>query len=82
MGLFSVEVAIYVFRVHVSDEMRKLTLVGYTHNNALLIIPANNMSIKENQENIELLRKYKKIADDGIITKEEFDAKKKQLLGL
>ncbi|MBR4734039.1 MAG: SHOCT domain-containing protein [Lachnospiraceae bacterium] len=28
------------------------------------------------------LRKYKALLDDGIITQEEFDAKKKQLLGL
>ena len=28
------------------------------------------------------LRKYKQLLDDGIITQEEFDAKKKQLLGL
>ncbi|WP_435583671.1 SHOCT domain-containing protein [Lactobacillus crispatus] len=28
------------------------------------------------------LRKYKKLADDGIITQDEFEAKKKQLLGL
>ena len=26
--------------------------------------------------------KFKKLADDGIITQEEFEAKKKQLLGL
>lgn len=28
------------------------------------------------------LRKYKQLLDDGIITQEDFDAKKKQLLGL
>lgn len=28
------------------------------------------------------IQKYKKLLDDGIITQEEFDAKKKQLLGL
>ncbi|RHW52656.1 SHOCT domain-containing protein [Lactobacillus bombicola] len=28
------------------------------------------------------IRKYKQLMDDGIITKEEFEAKKKQLLGL
>lgn len=30
----------------------------------------------------ELLRKYKDLLDSGVITQEEFDAKKKQLLGL
>jgi predicted Zn-dependent peptidase len=33
-------------------------------------------------ENISTIREYKKLLDDGIITQEEFDAKKKQLLGL
>ena len=30
----------------------------------------------------EELKKFKELLDSGIITKEEFDAKKKQLLGL
>ena len=33
-------------------------------------------------ENIDELKKYKELLDQGIITQEEFDAKKKQLLGL
>ena len=33
-------------------------------------------------DNMEMLRNYKKLLDDGIITQEEFDQKKKQLLGL
>ena len=32
--------------------------------------------------NAEELKKYKDLLDAGIITQEEFDAKKKQLLGL
>ena len=31
---------------------------------------------------VEELKKYKELLDDGIITQEDFDAKKKQLLGL
>lgn len=33
-------------------------------------------------DDMEMLRNYKKLLDDGILTHEEFDAKKKQLLGL
>ena len=33
-------------------------------------------------ENVEVLRNYKKLLDEGILTQEEFDTKKKQLLGL
>lgn len=34
------------------------------------------------QSNADEIRKYKQLLDDGVITQEEFDAKKKQLLGL
>ena len=34
------------------------------------------------QSNADELKKYKTLLDDGVITQEEFDAKKKQLLGL
>lgn len=34
------------------------------------------------QSNADELRKYKELLDDGVISQEEFDAKKKQLLGL
>lgn len=34
------------------------------------------------QSNADELKKFKELLDDGVITQEEFDAKKKQLLGL
>ena len=34
------------------------------------------------QNNADELKKYKELLDSGVITQEEFDAKKKQLLGL
>ena len=39
-------------------------------------------TIIESQSNADELKKYKDLLDSGIITQEEFDAKKKQLLGL
>ena len=41
-----------------------------------------NASINVPQSNADELKKYKDLLDQGIITQEEFDAKKKQLLGL
>ena len=32
--------------------------------------------------NVEILREYKKLLENEIITQEEFDAKKRQILGL
>lgn len=37
---------------------------------------------KGTTDNVDEIRKFKKLADDGIITQAEFEAKKKQLLGL
>ena len=33
-------------------------------------------------EKIEILRKLKQLVDDGILSQEEFEAKKKEILGL
>lgn len=41
--------------------------------------PATSVS---NYGNADELKKYKELLDSGVITQEEFDAKKKQLLGL
>lgn len=41
-----------------------------------------NASINVPQSNADELKKYKDLLDQGIISQEEFDAKKKQLLGL
>ena len=38
--------------------------------------------VKEEKSNAALIREYKELLDSGIITQQEFDAKKKQLLGL
>ena len=34
------------------------------------------------RSNADELKKFKELLDSGVITQEEFDAKKKQLLGL
>lgn len=45
--------------------------------------PASTENTKENSlSNADELKKYKELLDSGVITQEEFDAKKKQLLGL
>ena len=46
--------------------------------------PAAATTIKQEipQSNADELKKFKELLDSGVITQEEFDAKKKQLLGL
>ena len=57
---------------------RGLTKDTKTDNNSTDNI---NHSISE-EKRVQLLRDYKKLCDDGIITQEEFEAKKKELLSL
>ena len=40
------------------------------------------LNIKGPTDPVDELRKYKELLDDGIITESEFEAKKKQILGL
>lgn len=46
--------------------------------------PVSNTVVKQEvqQSSADELKKYKELFDQGIITQEEFDAKKKQLLGI
>ncbi len=44
--------------------------------------PAHVIQQEVQQSNADELKKYKDLLDGGVITQEEFDAKKKQLLGL
>lgn len=44
-------------------------------------INKQNVSVQSLDE-ADQIRKFKSLLDDGIITEEEFEAKKKQLLGL
>lgn len=42
----------------------------------------STMKVTNQDSNADELKKYKELLDSGVITQEEFDAKKKQLLGL
>lgn len=44
--------------------------------------PKTETTIVQNSDEADKLKKYKDLLDSGVITQEEFDAKKKQLLGL
>ena len=45
-------------------------------------VPQSAEQASDETQNARAIREYKKLMDDGIITAEDFEAKKKQLLGL
>lgn len=76
----------YKFKVDYKDGSSKIVTEqeGTTKcNNLLNLVNINsNNTIKQQVDQTEELRKYKNLMDDGVITKEEFEQKKKQLLDL
>jgi hypothetical protein len=50
--------------------------------NKFLDNPSGKNDENKNSNNLDDLKKLKSLYDDGILTKEEYDAKKKQILGL
>lgn len=49
---------------------------------ANVAVPVTSITQEIPQSNADELKKYKELLDAGVITQEEFDAKKKQLLGI
>jgi len=56
------------------DETKKEPIILQIKNTSL------NQSTENKQDDVELLKKYKQLFEDGIITKEEYEIKKKQIL--
>ena len=50
--------------------------------NTICTSKETNTVSQEQPKTTDELKKYKELLDGGVITQEEFDAKKKQLLGL
>lgn len=58
------------------DETEKEPIILQVKNSPL------NQSVENKIDEVELLKKYKQLFDDGIITKEEYDIKRKQILDI
>ena len=67
------------FMKNAQDVLSQLQLITNSmqaENNSKAVITSNSISTADE------IRKFKELLDDGIITQDEFDAKKKELLGL
>lgn len=65
-------------------KVNKITEEGLIKENQ--VVQQSNVSkssiITENNNSVKVIKEYKKLLDSGIITQEEFDMKKKELLKL
>ena len=62
-----------------------ISIVSYIYSKKILVSSINNLNqISDTITKVDAdeLKKYKDLLDSGVITQEEFDAKKKQVLGL
>lgn len=71
------------------EQIREIIRLGEERDNAkpdllqAAIIKANaNIKNKNDPDKFDEISKYKKLLDEGIITEEEYEKKKKELLGL
>lgn len=78
-----------------SDPAKQPNTISLTASHKAIFIEASNLILEKiseintpsstllQEESVaDEIRKFKELLDDGIITQEEFDAKKKELLGL
>ena len=80
-----IQTRIYKFKVNYIDGNSKIVTAAENFEEYNLLVPYINKTAtaetsSQNNDNIAKLREYKQLLDDGIITPEEFETKKKELL--
>lgn len=80
-----IQTRVYKFKVDYIDGNSKVITAAENSEEYNLLVPYINKNAEieinsQNNDNIAKLREYKQLLDDGIITQEEFETKKKELL--
>lgn len=81
-----IQTRVYKFKVDYKDGTTNIVTAAENSEEYNALIPLVNKNtdtqtpIKQEKSNIEKIREYKQLLDDGIITQEEFEEKKKELL--
>lgn len=80
-----IQTRMYKFNVVYNDGSSKVITAAENSEEYAVLMPLvgekpTGTATQTSSDNIELLREYKKLLDEGVITQEEFDAKKKKLL--
>ena len=77
-----VYIAIFICVIGIIGLTINILNISKTNNETNSNVQKNNSAYTQTNDDIAELTKYKELLDKGIITQEEFDAKKKQVLGL
>lgn len=80
-----IQTRMYKFKVEYIDGASRIVTAAENSKEYGVLMPLVSQTAEQSEKqtapsNIEQLREYKKLLDDGIITQEEFEAKKKELL--
>lgn len=81
-----IQTRVYKFKVDYKDGTSNIITAAENSEEYSVLIPLVNKNTNEQvatpleKSNVEKIREYKQLLDDGIITQEEFEAKKKELL--
>lgn len=81
-----IQTRVYKFKVDYKDGTSQIVTAPENSKQYSILISLVNKNCNEQvsktppKSNIELLKEYKQLLDDGIITQEEFETKKKELL--
>ena len=67
---------------NVGIDKQSVDRIASALNEILFDLKSHTATESASSSNVDEIRKYKSLLDDGIITQEEFDAKKKELLGV
>lgn len=81
-----IQTRVYKFKVDYKNGTSRIITAAENSEEYNVLIPLVNKNTNEQvatpleKSNVEKIREYKQLLDDGIITQEEFEAKKKELL--
>lgn len=77
-----IQTRMYKFKVDYKDGTSQVITAAESSEEYSVLIPLVNKmpNMAQEKSNVEKLREYKQLLDDGIITQEDFEKKKKELL--
>lgn len=81
-GYINIATVTKSYQIYVARDKEMIQKTQYVFNEAMKKLQENSIINKSELSQADEIKKFKDLFDQGIISQEEFEAKKKQLLGL